>query len=176
MIFASVILILSISSVKANTIINGISVSDDFYFPRYDDIVCPPSENNCSDTLLGKISSSYNGDYHLQCWYSITSWSGTNIPNNNTHSEIYCYVGSVSFVPYVIWQNGQYTNQYNPDGFTINGTPWINSNNKNSYQSLAIYRWNYVDYTWDTVCSNWSNSCIYNVIGIFANSLPLESK
>lgn len=171
MIFASVISILSISNVKADTVINGILVSDDFYFPLYQDIVCPPSSDNCSDTLLGKISSSYNSDYHLQCWYSTTKWSGSNIQNNNIHSEIYCYVGGVGFVPYLHWQNGQGINQYNPDGFIIDGYPWINSSNKNSYQSLAIYRWNYETYTWDTICANWSNSCIYNVIG--ANQYPI---
>lgn len=157
LIVLSFTLMVFIPNVKAADITkNGITYNEDFYFPSLADFTC--SDSRVTNCLMVEIEDRWSYNYNYQCWYMFT----------NGQSEVVCYVSNNSFVPYLHWRNGQGTNQYNPDGFYIDGYSWINSSNTNNYyKSIGIFRWNSENFNWDTICWEGNNNCQY-----FPNSTP----
>ena len=141
MFFVSVISILSISNVKA---LNNPLITQDFVFPNESDL-------NSLAMQYDDYSPGVNSQFVVQCWHT-----------NSSLSEVYCFIGNISFNPWLQWNNGNYSNIYNTDGFTSPNYNWYYFSNGTTYYSMAIYKWNNNDYSWSALCESVSNVCPNN--------------
>lgn len=166
-IYITIFLILTLSVfIPSVSALTDPHVDSDFYFPTIDDYTgCSNgTEESC---LMYVIENQWSYDYKWQCWYT----TGSN--NYGSGSQLYCFVTTQGWNPYLYWNNGNYTNIYNTDGFAISGYGWLNYSNKNSYYSSAILKWNPDTFTWSHICQAYGqNSCGYNLITANGDQFP----